>query len=149
MTQEHTPFKTEFGWICSNTGCDKNFTRVHGLKRHSVNCEHNPVKQLKQKSEPKEPCPHCGNLYAGGKNLANHIARIHFNRRPWSCELCDKSFVYEKELTNHVKWRHKKESFKCSMCPKKLSNRRQWAIHEATVCRVRNGRIKDSKQRLM
>lgn len=53
-----------------------------------------------------------------------------------NCEFCDKTYSKRAGLAQHIRLIHTQGPFVCSLCTKKLSTRRTWAVHEALVCKV-------------
>lgn len=68
-------------------------------------------------------CTHdgCGKEFSKTWNLLDH-ARMHEGIKPYSCDLCDKSFTQKGNLRKHYIIQHSSESlearkkFKCSKC---------------------------------
>lgn len=91
---------------------------------------------VKKRIYRRKPCPHCGKVYS---RLADHIRRTHLNQqpaRPHKCKFCYKTFATLQERATHISSSHKKQSWSCSLCAKKLTTKRSWAFHESIICKV-------------
>ncbi|CAL1274871.1 unnamed protein product, partial [Larinioides sclopetarius] len=45
-------------------------------------------------------CDTCGRGFKASSNLRVHL-RVHTKERPYSCEICNKSFIYSSGLRSH------------------------------------------------
>ena len=60
--------------VCPVKDCKKYYAYPQSLYKH------------KKAHEPFRPCPHCGSYY---QKMSQHIKRVHFNERIFSCSSCN------------------------------------------------------------
>ena len=61
--------------------------------------------------------------------MKRHISIVHLNNKPYSCEICQKSFTLKFSLKNHEEL-HKGVQVKCQTCEKVYSTQRLLAKHD-------------------
>ena len=98
--------------------CPKTFSRSEYLVAH-----------LKAHSRSKHICDKCGIVCSTKFNLSVHL-KVHTNVKPFVCELCNKSFLRNDFLDNHMEVVHKKNKPKCDICGKKFSRMDVLKRHE-------------------
>jgi len=74
--------------------CGKKFKLKNGLRQHMIFHQ-----------QPRHECRVCGKFFYTSSDLKVH-ERIHFNIRPYQCELCDKRFTRKQHLNRHKLTRH-------------------------------------------
>ena len=118
--------------------CGATFHSVTQLQSHTA------------KVHSRYMCKHCLNTFSLRCNLRRH-ERLHAGLKPYSCDICNKSFARSTDLKIHMA-RHtiggkSVPSFTCSRCPKTFSglSSLRWhmykihkqldAIHQCGICR--------------
>lgn len=108
-----------------------------------------PRKKLRQTAgsankESKEnqvyKCTECDYQGFRKKRLCEHMGRVHgllangnVPQNPmFSCEICDKTFVFEKDLNRHKKIVHHGQIFVCLVCQKNYKSKYVYDRHVAT-----------------
>ena len=117
--------------------CGKSWSTRHLLILHK-RC-HKP--NSSKRPTPTFKCTNCGEKYNQKSELEAHRQREHWNKLPYSCDQCSKSFGRKDTLKRHVITKHtpggKEElnnykKFLCSICGKrfprlaKLNKHRDW-----------------------
>lgn len=105
------PFPCEF--------CPKRFTTKSTMKDHL----------LTHTGEKNWKCEQCSKAYARSSDLKVHFKSVHTNIRPYICSVCDKRFVMQRILTEHLR-KHLGTKFRCDKCPKSFSLKSHLRIHE-------------------
>lgn len=63
-------------------------------------------------------CQICQKLFKNKVSLENHHNFIHLGLRPFSSEVCSKSFALKDQLSKHIETHTKKKAFTCEICGK-------------------------------
>ncbi|XP_061162375.1 zinc finger protein 236-like [Saccostrea echinata] len=74
-------------------------------------------------------CSHCPKSFKKPSDLVRHI-RIHTGEKPYSCEICSRSFTVKSTLDSHMKTHgtnHKK--FSCHICCSRFSTKGSLKVH--------------------
>lgn len=111
--------------------CDKTFNQTSVLKRHMrvhtrnhsyrtcKKCFINDCRHLKitavQNGQRPYSCDICDKTFKHPSDLKTHL-RIHTGERPYSCNTCDKAFNQNSVLKRHM--RVHTEKYSCHMCKK-------------------------------
>ncbi|XP_041354038.1 zinc finger protein 569-like [Gigantopelta aegis] len=119
--------------------CGKKFISVYHLNRHMKRFHPSEDKSSDLESEkPSTFVCHCGKEFSQERYLKCHLI-VHDQLRPFTCDVCDKTFSKLFKLNKHIKHVHMKKakpvdpnkSFVCE-CGKRFSNKRNLACHEIT-----------------
>jgi len=94
------------------TQCDKTFHDSQSLKKH-VEAVHLKLKRV---------CPLCGSTVSC---LSAHMNAVHADVRNFPCDMCDKKFKSNYDLTRHRDSVHLGNKAECPMCGKRISNLNQ------------------------
>ena len=68
----------------------------------------------------KLECKFCKNMFASRVSLRIHTKNFHEKDKNFICEICDKEFKCQSDLTQH-KERHHAENFKCDTCERSFT----------------------------
>ncbi|CAH1181881.1 unnamed protein product [Phyllotreta striolata] len=84
------------------------------------------------KSEAKSLCPECGKEFHSVAYLKTHINVIHAGIKPYTCDICDKSFTVSAGLDYHMKIHKGLKPFQCSHsdCSKTFRTNYAKKVHE-------------------
>lgn len=89
-------------------------------------------------------CEHCSRIFQKKQKLKEHIV-CHSGERPYACDLCDKTYIYQKNLTDHKKRMH--PNVPCSICNQRFPNQESLNKHASDVHNLINlfqcGRCKE------
>ena len=90
--------------------CQKSFSSPINLTNHNL-AIHEQIFPFK--------CdyPGCHKKYSTENRLKFH-KKIHFNNKPFLCDICDKSFISRADLRIHIQFHREDRPFKCSLCSK-------------------------------
>ncbi|XP_063697636.1 zinc finger protein 234-like [Culicoides brevitarsis] len=105
------PFPCEF--------CPKRFTTSSSLRDHLKT--HTGEKNWK--------CQQCPKAYARSSDLKVHFKTAHTTIRPYTCLICNKGFVIQRVLNEHMRT-HNGTKFRCENCPKTFNLKSHLRIHQ-------------------
>jgi len=94
------------------TQCDKTFHDSQSLKKH-IEAVHLKLKRV---------CPLCGSTVSC---LSAHMNAVHADVRNFPCDMCEKKFKSNYDLTRHRDSVHLGNKAACPMCGKRISNLNQ------------------------
>ncbi|XP_044739140.1 zinc finger protein 600-like [Chrysoperla carnea] len=63
-------------------------------------------------------------------SLNLHIKAIHFDEKPFSCEICDKRFITRQNLITHQRTHTREKPFSCEICGNKFSHQSSLVRHK-------------------
>uniref|UniRef100_H2YQJ0 C2H2-type domain-containing protein n=1 Tax=Ciona savignyi TaxID=51511 RepID=H2YQJ0_CIOSA len=93
--------------------CDKSFTDPSNLQRH-IRQQHVGARA--------HPCPECGKTFATSSGLKQH-QHIHSSVKPFTCEVCHKSYTQFSNLCRHKRMRADcRTQIKCRSCNQLFPN---------------------------
>ncbi|XP_063390247.1 zinc finger protein 791-like isoform X2 [Cydia fagiglandana] len=105
--------------------CDKLFVSQRHfdshMQRHAVKL--NLVKSSTQ------ICSFCEKDYANDNQLSLHVNKVHLQIKPYACDMCERQFYTESNLSKHKKTHNLKSKEKCELCKKKFNTRKAMVIH--------------------
>ena len=91
----------------------------------------NGIKKKQVKKEQIFSCERCEKTYLTNKNLKEHVLKFHEKITPYSCEQCHRSFGLESTLKTHIANMHQKVP--CDKCNQICSTSMMLKRHKAKV----------------
>ncbi|CAG9768759.1 unnamed protein product [Ceutorhynchus assimilis] len=102
--------------------CGKEFKTLSACKSHRC------------KKRPKQLCSICGKEFT---NMQQHL-RTHNQQKSYSCDVCDKKFMYWESVLRHKVAVHRPpQTFSCQYCEKNFTNKIYMRNHEKIHTRKR------------
>jgi uncharacterized Zn-finger protein len=62
-------------------------------------------------------------------SLQKHIEKCHSSRKPYTCNICEKKFSLQRQLSDHKKAEHSSEELKCEHCVYVTNNEKYLKQH--------------------
>lgn len=129
--------------ICSKVFCRKLNANQHFMSHvaeKNLNCEQcgfrcHTQAQLdahKKKHEKRFCCEICSKMFAYKFQLDIHVQGVHYNLRPFSCNLCGKSFKTRYNFGSHMAQHKDIRNFQCPFCPRRCRKSYDLRIHIRT-----------------
>ncbi|XP_055842701.1 zinc finger protein 208-like [Episyrphus balteatus] len=104
--------------------------RVDNFDNNSIDdaAEDDQSEKSSNEKQLSNECPICKKIVR--KNMADHIREC-YGTQPYTCEKCDASFFYVKDLRNHTIKKHNKfeDSWYCNLCGEALLSRADLSLH--------------------
>lgn len=116
-SQQQQPIATN---IYPCTICERSFPLIQQLELHMKN--HERVRSFS--------CGHvgCGRMFFNKYDLAKHT-QTHFDYKPYSCVVCEKTFARESLLHRHEKVHVNVPKYLCTDCDRAFLNREDYDTH--------------------
>ncbi|KAG8564642.1 hypothetical protein GDO81_016536 [Engystomops pustulosus] len=111
--------------------CNKNFSQLGHLKRHSF--IHTGLKPFL--------CPECGKEYCSEESFKAHLLG-HQGLRPFKCSQCDKAYGTQRDLKEHSVLHTGQRPYHCEDCGKSFARRPTLRIHRKNYCTPRTNEMK-------
>ena len=72
-------------------------------------------------------------IFGNNQSLRNHVATIHENLKPYSCQICGENFSLNQKLKRHTETVHEEKTQKCvcDLCGKEYSHKSALKDHIA------------------
>lgn len=106
--------------------CGKKFTERTTLKGH-MEIHKNPDERTY-----RYVCDYCGKRFLNKNSYSDHINK-HTGEKPYSCDMCDKSFTFKSVLNKHKLFKHTtNKPFPCPICRKAFKMQRLLNQHLVT-----------------
>lgn len=74
-------------------------------------------------------CIKCDKIFNTPHGLEVHVRRSHSGKRPFACELCNKTFGHEVSLTQHRAVHTTEKTFECKQCGKSFKRSSTLSTH--------------------
>nr|CAD7264694.1 unnamed protein product [Timema shepardi] len=107
--------------------CGKIFLTEKLLKVHLKIHLQEPVK-----------CNLCGRVYKNERVLDTHMS-LHKEAKPWPCNYCDKVFIFDSSLQEHIKSDHEPDN----------SNKTTPNVYTCQICEIKFDKLEELKSHLM
>jgi len=96
---------------------------IHQRDSHQVTFSYANIEDseiLKIRGTNYRPCPHCGMKVRNNTDILKHVKGVHLSLRPYSCDVCGKTFSYEQAMMVHKANIHAaappKPKYLCTLC---------------------------------
>lgn len=99
--------------------CPKHFGRPGRLREH----------ELRHTTERTIACLNCNSKYFTEADMRAHVERIHATDLPHGCDECGKRFLKKGQLVNHVVTHAERRPFTCEVCHKSFKNKYYLKYH--------------------
>lgn len=76
------------------------------------------------------PVEGCNKEYKSRFNLKRHVECNHLGRKPFTCEVCNRSFVSKLILTEHQFIHSGEKPYTCSVCREKFRHMSLLSLHK-------------------
>lgn len=106
--------------------CDKRFNTQSSFLNHM---QRHVSKLRVVMKKYKQSCTCCEKECSNDNELSLHMNKVHFQIKPYSCDMCEKLYYTEHNLRNHKKLHSVFSKEQCEFCNKMLSNRKKLVIH--------------------
>lgn len=74
-------------------------------------------------------CVKCDKMFSTPHGLEVHARRSHSGKRPFACELCNKTFGHEVSLSQHRSVHTSEKTFECKQCGKSFKRSSTLSTH--------------------
>ena len=81
----------------------------------------------------KSKCYICDKTYLNEKNLQDHVKRLHEKAKSYECGRCKKTFTRMSNLNRHFANIHGKTSFNCDLCGNKFTQKYNLTHHISRI----------------
>lgn len=131
--------------------CGRMFTSVNKLKSHyqihrtkechmcekvfknqrtyDVHMQRHMVKLRLYNNKNKQTCSFCEKSCTNENELSLHVNKAHLQMKPYSCDMCEKSYYTEYNLNSHKRLHSLFSIEKCTFCGKTFKCRRNLVVH--------------------
>uniref|UniRef100_A0A1B0GHV4 Putative zn finger n=1 Tax=Lutzomyia longipalpis TaxID=7200 RepID=A0A1B0GHV4_LUTLO len=98
--------------------CDEQFSNFRTIAKH-----HHATHPTEMAPESPFMCEMCGTVMMDLRDLSHHVKIMHESKR-FKCEVCRKTFRFQKELDEHgrihIPLSQLQDLYECDVCPKKF-----------------------------
>lgn len=128
--------------------CEKRFCRKLNAQQHLIThdsqkdfqCNHCSFRcytktQLdvhKAKHTKRHRCDLCAKMFSYKFQLETHVQAVHYNMRPFPCDICGKSFKTRYNYGSHMAQHRDVRNFQCPHCPHKCRKSYDLRVHIRT-----------------
>ncbi|XP_029307269.1 zinc finger and SCAN domain-containing protein 2 [Cottoperca gobio] len=106
--------------------CGKRFCQIYSYRVHLRTHAQTKVDLLR--------CRVCLRGFASQEDLKLHLAKTHFEKKFYECDLCKRVFTSLKECESHVQLHKCKQDVVCAVCGRNFSSPKSLARHRRTTC---------------
>ena len=84
---------------------------------------------LEESATGSYACGSCSKLFSTAHGLEVHVRRSHTGQRPYSCNVCQKTFGHAVSLSQHRAVHNQERSFSCPQCGKSFKRSSTLSTH--------------------
>jgi uncharacterized Zn-finger protein len=119
-------------WVCGIFG--RGFLMKSSLTAHDNVHKADAEKKRRQRPDTREfHCTQCNKSYYFDADLKDHVRYMHGNCKRHVCDICAKSFTVVSKLKQHIKTHTNTKRYTCNVCGKSSRNPRE-CTHVCDVC---------------
>ncbi|XP_039761716.1 zinc finger protein 28-like [Pararge aegeria] len=106
--------------------CDKLFV---SQQHYDVHMQRHAVKFNACRNKHVQTCSFCEKPCSNENELSLHVNKVHLQIKPYSCDMCDRQFYTETNLSSHKKLHSLFSKESCAFCCKTFKCRKHLVIH--------------------
>ncbi|XP_023941507.2 zinc finger protein 91 isoform X2 [Bicyclus anynana] len=106
--------------------CDKLFLLQ---KHYDIHMQRHAIKFNAYKNEDVQTCSFCQKACSNENELSLHVNKVHLQMKPYSCDMCDRQFYTETNLSSHKKLHSLFSKENCAFCRKTFKCRKDLVVH--------------------
>ncbi|KAJ2942261.1 hypothetical protein O0L34_g15808 [Tuta absoluta] len=130
---KHKVSRTEASYCVK---CDRQFDNVPQFRNHLNSSMAHREERSKEPKKVTYQCPACPNVYAKGYSMKNHYNKVHANQARYNCTDCDKIFLTNSKLKEHIKYHHegheRERNHICTICGRGFTQKQVLIKHMRT-----------------
>ncbi|KAJ2941798.1 hypothetical protein O0L34_g10604 [Tuta absoluta] len=130
---KHKVSRTEASYCVK---CDRQFDNVPQFRNHLNSSMAHREERSKEPKKVTYQCPACPNVYAKGYSMKNHYNKVHANQARYNCTDCEKIFLTNSKLKEHIKYHHegheRERNHICTICGRAFTQKQVLIKHMRT-----------------